>query len=89
MASVLHALSDRVRLSIVRRLASGADVASVRSDFAVAKSTMSHHFRVLREAGLTHTRVENGRHLVTLRRDELDEHLPGLLDVVLALAEGE
>jgi DNA-binding transcriptional ArsR family regulator len=44
---------------------------------------MSHHFRVLREAGLVHTRSEGPVHMNTLRRDELGRRFPGLLDAVL------
>ena len=36
-----------------------------------------HHFRVLREAGITHTRVEGGARHVTLRREELEARFPG------------
>jgi DNA-binding transcriptional ArsR family regulator len=50
---------------------------------------MSHHLRVLREAGLIHIDIEDGRQFVTLRRKELDEHLPGLLGTILGLADTE
>ncbi|MHB8620628.1 MAG: hypothetical protein ACYDAG_13825 [Chloroflexota bacterium] len=45
---------------------------------------MSHHFRVLREAGVTRTRVEGAHRYVTLGRADLDARFPGLLDAVLA-----
>ena len=51
-------------------------------DLGVTKATRSHHFKVLREAGLTHTRVVGTARHVTLRRDELDRRFPGLLDAV-------
>ena len=44
----------------------------------------SHHFRVLREAGITHTRIDGTTRHVTLRREDLDARFPGLLDAVLA-----
>jgi DNA-binding transcriptional ArsR family regulator len=45
---------------------------------------MSHHLRVLREAGLTRTRVEGTRRYVSLRREDLQARFPGLLEAVLA-----
>src|SRR4051794_15169112 len=82
LAAVLHALSDPARLQIVRGLAADGERQCGSFDLGLTKATRSHHFKVLREAGLTYTRVEGtGRH-VTLRRDELDAKFPGLLDAV-------
>ena len=50
------------------------------------KSTLSHHLKVLREAGVTRTRQEGTRCFVTLRRDSLDARLPGLLPALLSAA---
>lgn len=44
---------------------------------------MSHHFRVLRAAGLVHTRTEGTTHMNRLRREELEARFPGLLEVML------
>ncbi|GAA3072974.1 hypothetical protein GCM10017600_25260 [Streptosporangium carneum] len=55
----------------------------------MAKSTLSHHLRVLRDAGLTRTRQEGTRCFVILRRQELQTRFPGLLQAVLAAAEEE
>jgi DNA-binding transcriptional ArsR family regulator len=52
----------------------------------VAKSTLSHHLRVLRDAGITRTRQEGTRCFVMLRRDDLDARFPQLLDAVLDAA---
>ena len=83
LESVLYALSDPVRLSIVRSLADGRE--SPCGDFSVGlpKSTLSHHLRVLREAGVTRTRVESTWVYVSLRRDDLDALFPGLLDSII------
>jgi DNA-binding transcriptional ArsR family regulator len=86
--SVLGALSDPVRLSIVRTLAATEGESRSCGSFglAVSKSTASHHFRVLRESGIIRQRDE-GRHRMTeLRRPELDARFPGLLDSVIAAA---
>ena len=55
----------------------------------VGKATRSHHFKVLREAGVTHTRVEGTARHVTLRRDELETRFPGLLEAVLPAASAK
>jgi DNA-binding transcriptional ArsR family regulator len=87
LPAVMAALSDPVRVEIVRCLASAGEAACGTFDLGIAKATRSHHFRVLREAGLTHTRAQGTHRLVSLRRDEVDERFPGLLDAVLAAAE--
>jgi DNA-binding transcriptional ArsR family regulator len=84
---VLHALSDPVRLQIVSQLADGAERTCGSLDLPVAKSTCSHHFRVLREAGVVAQRVDGKCRFNRLRADELEQRFPGLLDAVL-LAQG-
>lgn len=84
---VLHALSDPVRLQIVSQLADGAERSCGSLDLPVAKSTCSHHFRVLREAGVVAQRVDGKCRFNRLRADELEQRFPGLLDAVL-LAQG-
>jgi DNA-binding transcriptional ArsR family regulator len=85
LAPVLAALSDPMRLQIVRVLArDSAPRACGTFDLPVTKSTSSHHFRVLREAGVIYTRIEGRQRMNELRRDDLDARFPGLLDVVLA-----
>jgi DNA-binding transcriptional ArsR family regulator len=83
LPDVLHALSDPVRLQIVRALADREEQSCSSVEASVSKSTLSHHFKVLREAGVTHTRVNGTHRLVSIRRDELEERFPGLLDSVL------
>jgi DNA-binding transcriptional ArsR family regulator len=84
LTAVLQALADPLRLQIVREL-DGVDERSCGLfALTVAPSTRSHHFRVLREAGIVRTRVAGTRRLVSIRRPELDRRFPGLLDAVLA-----
>jgi len=86
LAAVLHALSDPIRLRIVVGLARG-DARSCRSfELPVTKSTCTHHFKVLRDAGVIHQRQEGTARLNTLRRDDLDARFPGLLDTILTAA---
>ncbi|GHG11118.1 ArsR/SmtB family transcription factor [Streptomyces filamentosus] len=90
LESVLHALSDAVRLRIVRELAA-AETALSCSHFVlpVTKSTTTHHFRVLREAGVIRQDYQGTAKLNGLRREDLDALFPGLLDTVLAAAEAQ
>jgi DNA-binding transcriptional ArsR family regulator len=88
LESVLAALSDPIRLSIVRTLARtpGAQRPCGTFGLPVSKSTASHHFRVLREAGVIHQR-DHGRHRLTeLRREDMDARFPGLLDSIVTAA---
>jgi DNA-binding transcriptional ArsR family regulator len=85
LETVLYALSDPVRLHIVRNLAQRGELAcfAAVTGLDLAKSTQSHHYRILREAGLIAQRKEGVCFISTLRKAELDELFPGLLDAVL------
>jgi DNA-binding transcriptional ArsR family regulator len=83
---LLGALSDPTRLGIVRVLSDGAERGWGQLRAPVAKSTLSHHLKVLREAGVTQTRQEGTRCFVTLRRASLEARFPGLLPALLSAA---
>ena len=87
IAAVLHALSDPMRLRIVAALA-GSEAGRSCGSIAlpVTKSTCTHHFRVLREAGVIRQRQEGTTRLNTLRADDLEARFPGLLETVLRAA---
>jgi DNA-binding transcriptional ArsR family regulator len=88
LQQVLEALVDPVRRGILRELYdSGEDRACGTFDIAVSKSTATHHFNVLREAGLIHQRYVGTSRMNTLRRKEVDAAFPGLLDAVLGHGE--
>jgi DNA-binding transcriptional ArsR family regulator len=88
LSAVLHALSDPVRLEMVRHLAGAPEERSCGSfDVPVTKSTCTHHFKVLREAGVIRQRREGRTHLNALREDDLDARFPGLLATILQSAE--
>jgi DNA-binding transcriptional ArsR family regulator len=89
LTAVMHALSDDARLAVVRELACGGERPCGWFDLGVSKATASHHFRVLREAGITETRVDGKRRLLSLRREDLDVRFPGLLAAVLTAAAGD
>ncbi|MFD9906175.1 ArsR/SmtB family transcription factor [Streptomyces sp. NPDC059063] len=89
---VLTALGNPLRLSVIRLLDSGGDhnCTSVLNTLGVtAKSTMTHHWRVLRENGVIWQRPSGRENLLTLRREDLDARYPGLLDAILAGAQAD
>ena len=83
LSAVLHALSDPMRLMIVAALAAGGEQTCKSFALPVTKSTSTHHFRVLREAGVIRQRLVGTTKLSSLRREDLDGRFPGLLDAVL------
>src|SRR6478752_1583845 len=85
LEAILQALGDPIRLSIVRTLygTPGAERPCGTFGLPVAKSTASHHFRVLREAGVIYQRVAGRERLSELRRDDLEARFPGLLASVI------
>jgi DNA-binding transcriptional ArsR family regulator len=88
LATVLHALSDPMRLRIVAGLAGAGERRCGSFDLPVVKSTCTHHFKVLREAGVIQQRLEGTTRLNSLRRGDLERRFPGLLDAVLRGAGG-
>ncbi|WP_394350386.1 ArsR/SmtB family transcription factor [Nocardiopsis deserti] len=93
METVMHALADPVRLRIVRELARGHDdMACIAFELPVSKSTSTHHFRVLREAGVIRQYYEGTSRMSCLREEDLRARMPGLLEAVLRaarIAEGD
>ncbi|WTC20154.1 ArsR family transcriptional regulator [Streptomyces cellulosae] len=87
LESVLHALSDPVRMRIVSELADAeAALSCSRFDLPVTKSTSTHHFRVLRESGVIQQAYEGTAKMNGLRREDLDALFPGVLDALLTAA---
>ncbi len=87
LAAVLHALSDPVRLLMVRGLAGAIEARSCGSfDVPVTKSTCTHHFKVLREAGVIRQRQDGTKRVNLLREDDLEARFPGLLATILQAA---
>lgn len=85
LTDVLFALSDPARLEIVREVSAGplsmAECGATNP--ALPKSTKSHLMKVLREAGVVRNEPDGRGRKLTLRREELDERFPGLLDSIL------
>jgi DNA-binding transcriptional ArsR family regulator len=87
LQQVLAALADPVRLEMVRRLSeSGEALACSQLYDGINKSTASHHFKILREAGLTERVMIGGQAHQLLRTGEVERALPGVLPAVVAAA---
>jgi len=89
LSAVLYALSDPTRLEIVQTLAREKERACGTFGLAASKATLSHHFKVLREAGLIDTRITGVYRYISLRKCDLDTRFPGLLRAILRAAQQE
>jgi DNA-binding transcriptional ArsR family regulator len=86
LAGVLGALSDPVRLRILKKLLErrgSLSCAEAAPCAEMAKSTLSHHFRVLRDAGLIRTTKQGVENLNSVRWDDVNKRFPGLLKAIL------
>ncbi|MFC5452526.1 ArsR/SmtB family transcription factor [Paenibacillus aestuarii] len=83
LSTVLYALSDPVRLLMVSELHRIGESACGDIEVPVVKSTLSHHTRTLREAGVVNVRSQGTLRLVSLRTEDLETRFPGLLAAVL------
>jgi DNA-binding transcriptional ArsR family regulator len=84
LIAVLHALADPVRLEIVRQLSAEGEKACGLFGIKMPKSSLSHHFSILRQAGLIASENEGTTIMNRLRVDDLEKQFPGLLSSVLA-----
>lgn len=87
LGSVLAALADPLRRQVVAELArapTGTERTCASFGFPVSKATLTHHFRVLREAGLIRQVNRGNSRAACLRASDIEARLPGLLDLVAA-----
>ena len=83
LPQVLAALGDPVRLTIVRHLAEEGSTSCGRFGILMPKSSLSHHFKVLREAGIVLTHREGQNQMNQLNRAAMEKSYKGLLKSVL------
>ncbi len=83
LSSVLYALSDPIRLHAVAEIYKWGERACGDIEVPVGKSTLSHHARTLREAGVIRTRVQGTQRFLSIRTEDLEARFPGLLASVL------
>ena len=84
---ILHALADPVRRNIVKALKDGQALNCSKTCDKLAPSTISFHYKILREAGLIRSEKKGVEVLNTLRCDEVERKFPGLLPAILGCAE--
>jgi len=84
LENVLFALGNPLRLAIIRQLADGCEMScNALRPQDVAKSTMTHHWRVLRDSGVIWQRPQGRENIISLRREDLDARFPGLMAILL------
>jgi DNA-binding transcriptional ArsR family regulator len=88
LTTILGALADPARRAMLTAMDRGPQPFDCSAntwcaDLGLTPPTVSHHFRTLREAGLTSTLVEGRARIMRVRRDEVETRFPGLLDAVL------
>lgn len=90
LATIMRALGDPARLEIVRLLGDGQArlCGDIYATLGVPNSTGSYHLRTLREAGVTRARPAGTQRYISLRREDLDERFPGLIDVLIGERRG-
>jgi DNA-binding transcriptional ArsR family regulator len=86
LEDVFTALSNPMRLKVVRTLAESGPAPCGSLLDGVPKSTLTHHWRVLREGGLIWQEAMGREYTLTLRSDDLEQRFPGLLPAVLRAA---
>ncbi|MCP2167613.1 ArsR/SmtB family transcription factor [Goodfellowiella coeruleoviolacea] len=91
LASVLHALGDPIRLELARRARETPEstCSALADGLDVPMSTLSNHWRIMREAGLISMTVDGRHRRIRLRAEDLRDRFPDLLDPILRLAEAE
>jgi DNA-binding transcriptional ArsR family regulator len=84
---VLYALGNPTRLQIIKSLAENGESSCGKVGLDRLKSTLSYHYKTLREAGVIRTRVEGTQKFMSLRRVDLEQRFPGLLDSIVRAVE--
>ncbi|WP_114195619.1 ArsR/SmtB family transcription factor [Edaphovirga cremea] len=87
LENVLTALGNPLRLTVVRVLADGGEHACSAVLQGIPKSTLTHHWRVLRHSGVIWQRPYGRENLLSLRREDLDSRFPRLLDALLSAVQ--
>ncbi|MEV8293726.1 MULTISPECIES: ArsR/SmtB family transcription factor [Streptomyces] len=85
LGAVFRALADEHRRSVMRELAadrSDSERGYNSFNLPISKQTQTHHFRVLREAGLIDEIDYGNRKGIRLRRADIDKRFPGLLTLL-------
>lgn len=85
LSTIFDALSDPARIEIILWLLEEKETSCGECKSTLSKSTMSHHFKVLREAGLIQRREEGKMHFISLRLEEIEDRVPGFLTLLMKI----
>jgi DNA-binding transcriptional ArsR family regulator len=91
---ILHALSDPTRVAIFAKIADSGGSANCShfltvGEKAIPKSTLSQHFKVLRDAGLVRSE-RNGVEMQSQSRcAEIETRFPGLLSAIVGALKAQ
>lgn len=88
LTDIMYALSDPARIEIVKALSGSKSKTCSELNCDRPKSSMSHHFKILRESGLLETQIEGKEHKNSLRTAELEKKFPGLMKTILKVLQG-
>ncbi len=83
LSTVLNALGDPIRLQIIKNLDLQRETTCSCCKIDLPKSALSHHFKVLRESGLIHVRIDGKQRFLSIRYEDLESRFPGLLNSVI------
>ncbi len=79
LSDLFYAFSDPIRIKIIKTLIEKGEISCGACQGAVSKSTMSHHFKVLRQAGIIRKKTTGKLHFISLREADIEKRLPGIL----------
>ncbi|MEU2868071.1 transcriptional regulator [Streptomyces olivoreticuli] len=89
LSPLLQAFGDPLRQMIIRRLVADGEAGCGDIELPVTRATGSYHFRILRQAGWTHTRRVGRERYISLRAADVEQRFPGLLETLLRAAEAD
>lgn len=85
LTDILHALSDEKRLEIIIQLHNKGEQNCADFDYLMPKSTLTHHLKVLRDAGIINLRIEGVRHFYTLELEKLEKNFPNVVSSIIKI----
>ncbi|MTK05997.1 MAG: helix-turn-helix transcriptional regulator [Hungatella sp.] len=83
LTTILCALGDPIRLNIVKQLSDMGEITCSGVGSVLPRPALSHHFKVLRESGIIHVRIEGKQRFLSIRYNDLEKRFPGLLETIL------
>ncbi|XBN99682.1 ArsR family transcriptional regulator (plasmid) [Priestia megaterium] len=83
LSSLFYALNHPVRIKLLVQLIVHREISNNYFKYSGSKSNLSHHLKILRETGLTYTKIEGVKRRTILKKDLINSQFPGLLQMIL------